>query len=561
MMREKIKQMIDDVLKEHLGNERSSDFSVAPPENPENGDYATNVAFATMRRFAKAIDVHVGEATWIQKEAKNPKTPRELAEKIAQWLKEKDPKLFDDVRVAGSGFINFHLSPTALYTDFKSILSEREKFGEINIGKDKKARVEYVSANPTGPIHIGNARGGPIGETISRVLEKAGYAVAREYYHNDAGTQVEKMGATIWYWYRTALGEEEQFPEGGYQGEYLREVADAALRTEGRSLDLGRITQFGLEYIYTENMEVAKMLGISFDHVIKESELLASGKTAAVVEELKEKGMVTEREGAWWFAPQDEFLEDRESVVVRSTGQPTYFASDIAYHKDKFTSGADLIINIFGSNHHGHVPKLQALTKIYGFDPAQFHVVLYQYVRVKRGTEVVKMSKRAGTYVTAKEVLDEVGPDALNFFLLMHAPSTHMDFDLELARERSQQNPVFYVQYAHARCASILRTAAEEKKVPGGDTALLKEKEELDLIKKMLQLPEVVEDTARDFQVHRLTRYVTDLARAFHHFYEKHRVITDDAALTASRLLLVQATQIVLANTSRLLSIDAPEKM
>lgn len=538
MMREKIRQCIKDAIREKYGDATVPDFSVAPPENLEHGDYATNVALL----LAKSLK----------------KNPMDVAQEIVAHLNTEHW----NAEVALPGFINFHLGLAVLHDGLKTVLLEKERFGAGDFGKGKSARVEYISANPTGPIHIGNARGGPIGEVIARVLEKSGYDVLREYIHNDAGTQVEKMGATLWYWYRTQLGEEEVFPEGGYQGEYLREVADAAIRTEGRSLDLGRITAFGLDYIYRENMDVARRLGISFDHVIKESELLSSGKTATVVEELKKKGVITEREGAQWFAPGDEFLEDRESVVVRSTGQPTYFASDIAYHKEKFTSDTDLVVNVFGSNHHGHVPKLQALTKMFGFNPAHFFVVLYQYVRVKRGSEVVKMSKRAGTYVTAQEVLDEVGPDALNFFLLTHAPSTHMDFDLDLAKERSQQNPVYYVQYAHARCASILRTAQDVQHEAHSTTLnLLKEKEELDLIKKMLHLPEVIADTAHDFQVQRVPHYALDLARVLHHFYEKHRVITDDAALTAARLALVAGVQIVLRNTLGLMHIDSPETM
>ncbi|MEK7541979.1 MAG: arginine--tRNA ligase [Patescibacteria group bacterium] len=430
MMREKIRLAISTAIREHYGAITVPDFSVAPPENPAHGDYATNVAMA----LAKAAQ----------------KNPMEIARELAARL---DTEQWS-VEVAAPGFINFYLKPEVLHDGLKTILAEGEAFGAVDFGKGKKARVEYVSANPTGPIHIGNARGGPIGETVARVLEKTGYEVLREYLHNDAGTQVEKMGATLWYWYSKALGEEGEFPEGGYQGEYLREVADRALRTEGRSLDQARLTAFGLDYVFRENIALAARLGISFDRIVKESELLASGKTAAAVEELKQKGVIKEREGAWWFAPADEFLEDRESVVIRSTGQPAYFASDIAYHKKKFTSGYDLVVNVFGSNHHGHVPKLQALTKIYGFDPARFTVVLYQYVRVKRGAEVVTMSKRAGTYITAQEVLDEVGPDSFNFFLLMQAPASHIDFDIALAREQSQQNPVYYVQYAHARCAA-----------------------------------------------------------------------------------------------------------
>jgi len=536
MIRSEILRIIAEFIHEKFPTDKPLDFSVAPPENPEHGDYASNAALILGKRLRK--------------------NPIEIGVQLSDTLSVSG---FSDTTVATPGFVNIHVPAHRLHDGLKTILSEKEKFGSLDFGKGKKARVEYISANPTGPIHIGNARGGPIGEVIARVLEKSGYKVLREYYHNDAGTQVEKMGATLRYWYHKQLGEEGEFPEGGYQGEYLREVADAALRIEGRSLDLTRLTAFGLDYIYNENMEVARRLGIAFDHVVKESALLASGQTLEAVEELKREGMVKEREGAQWFAPADEFLEDRESVVVRSTGQPTYFASDIAYHKQKFTSGYDLVVNVFGSNHHGHVPKLRALTQIYGFDAARFRVLLYQYVRVKRGAEVAKMSKRAGTYVTAKEVLDEVESDSFNFFLLMQAPSTHMDFDVELAREQSQKNPVYYAQYAHARTASILRNGAAY--LHEGDLSLLKEKEELDLIKKMLHLPEVVEDTAADFHVQRVPHYALDLARAFHHFYEKHRVITDDANLTTARLSLVRATQITLKNTLALMSIAAPEKM
>ena len=547
MMREKIDMAIAAALRVCVGISGDTDFSVAPPENPEHWDYATNVALL----LAKPLK----------------KNPMDVARTLELGMRNQE---LWTTEIVAPGFINFLLKPGVLHDGLKMILSEKETFGKVDFGKGKKARVEYVSANPTGPMHIGNARGGPIGEVIARVLEKSGYEVLREYIHNDAGTQVEKMGATLWYWYRKALGEEGEFPEGGYQGEYLGEVADAALRIEGRSLDLARLTTFGLDYIYRENMDVVHRMGIKFDLVRRESELLSFGKTAEAIEKIKQEGVTKEYDGALWFevAPLDQSIDQymvsgsQDTVVVRSTGQPTYFASDIAYHKEKFESGYDLVIDVFGSNHHGHVPKLQALTKIFGFDPTHFTVVLYQYVRVKRGAEVVKMSKRAGTYVTAKEVLDEVGADALNFFLLMHAPGTHMDFDLELAKQETQQNPVYYIQYAHARCASILKNAGIRNQELGiRDFDLLKEKEELDLIKKMLRIPEVIEDTAHDFQVQRIPHYALDLARAFHHFYETHRVITEDAPLTATRLELVRATQMTLKNTLALMSIDAPDKM
>lgn len=544
MLRAVIQDSIRSAIRARFGDADFPDFSVAPPENPAHGDYATNAALA----LAKALK----------------KDPMDIVAALAQELGVRNSEL-GKVEIAPPGFINFWLAPQALHEGVKTILEEGDGFGDLDLGKGKKARVEYVSANPTGPIHIGNARGGPIGETIARVLEKCGYEVLREYIHNDIGTQVEKMGATLWYWYQKALGEEGEFPEGGYQGEYLRDLADEALRIEGRSLTPEKLAQFGLKRVFGENMGLAQRMGIKFDLVVKESELVSSGKTAQAVEELKKKRVTKEGEGALWFAPADEFLKDRESVIIRSTGQPTYFASDIAYHKEKFSTGYDLVIDILGSNHHGHVPKLRALTKIFGFDPAQFVVILYQYVRVKRGAEVVKMSKRAGTYVTAKEVLDEVGPDSMIFFLLMNSASSHLDFDLELAREQSQKNPVYYVQYAHARCASIFRLAGNRgAQVPSSKfqvPELLNEREELQLIKYMLRFPEVVEDTARDYQVQRLPHYAVELARAFHNFYEQHRVIADDAELTQARLSLVRAAQIVLENTLALMAIAAPIKM
>ena len=550
-MRKEIKSFLAKVLTEKFVVESMPNFSVEIPENPEHGDYTTNAALV----LAKVLG----------------RKPMDIAEEISNKTQDTRYK----TQATPPGFINFFIPPEILYQELAGLLEKKNSYGNLDIGKNKKARVEYISANPTGPIHIGNARGGPMGETISRVLEKAGYKVLREYFHNDAGSQVEKMGETIWYWYKRELGEEIEFPEGGYQGEYPEELAKKVLEKLGRKLsknDLPRLTELGLEEIWEENQETIKKLGIEFDKVVKESSLQASGQTEKTIEELKNLGVAKKYEGALWFAPHDEFLEDREAVLVRSPvattscgtgrsgGQPTYFASDAAYHREKFKSGYDLVINILGSNHHGHVPRLKALAKIFGFDPEKFIAVLYQYVRVKRGEEIIKMSKRAGNFVTAREVLDEVGRDVFNFFVLLHSANSHIDFDLELAKKQSEENPVYYAQYAHARCSSILNKVKSLKfKVKNLD--LLKEKEELRLIKKLIQFPEVVEDTAKDFQVQRIPRYTLELAKIFHNFYEKHRVITDDESLTQARLNLVLATKIILGNTLCLLNVATPEKM
>jgi len=542
MIREMIRQQIRRVLEDKF-DVPLPDVGVELSDNFLHGDYASSVAFG----IAKTLN----------------RKPQEIAEEISSELK-KHTDVFLSVEPV-SGFINFRLASSLLYKELGEIMTRGEEYGASDFHKGQRARVEYISANPTGPLHIGNARGGPLGETIAKSLEKIGYEVLREYYHNDSGTQVEKMGETLWYWYEKLQGKETEFPEGGYKGDYLKELGEAALETHGKEMSRDVLTQFALDSIYKENFETIKKMGIRFDSFVKESELLQSGKTMAVVEKLKELGMAKEQEGALWFAPGDEFLGDREAVLVRSSGQPTYFASDAAYHMEKFTSGYDLVVTVLGSNHHGHIPKLQAIARASGFALENFQVPLYQYVRVKRGDEVLKMSKRAGTYVTAKEVLDEVGPDAFIFFLLMSAPNTHMDFDLELAKEQSQKNPVYYIQYAHARCASILKKAEESGLKPLNletlNFSFLKEPEELSIIKKMIQFPEVVEDTAHDFQVQRLPHYALELARIFHNFYEKHRVITESEDLTIARLNLVVAIQKILKGTLRLMGVEAPEVM
>jgi arginyl-tRNA synthetase len=529
--------LLAEQLQPVLGSDAIAVFDV--PDNEALGHYSTNVAFT----LAKERD----------------ETPLAIAEDIAQKLRGNT--IFSDVKAVAPGFVNIWVAPEVFYNEIDVIRSARDTYGSSTAHSGKKARIEYVSANPTGPIHIGNARGGPLGETLARTFQSQGYKVLREYIHNDVGSQVEKLTQSLWYWYQAQQGVTGEFPEDGYKGEYVREVAERAFRELGSDLresDLEKLTAFALKALLQENIEMLDTLGIHFDAIIKESELIRSGDTQSAIDELTQKGVTKENDGALWFAPKDDFLEDREAVLVRSTGEPTYFASDIAYHRQKFTSGYDIVIDVFGSGHHGHVPKLQALTKLFGFEN-DFSVLLYQNVRLKRGDELVKMSKRAGTYVTAQEVIEEVGVDSMIFFLLMHAPTSHMDFDLALAKERSIHNPVYYFQYAYVRAKSIL--SKSEGVANDVDLIALSSPQAMVLMRTLVQFPDVIARVARTYEVHRLAHYATDLARAFHAFYETSPVIGEKASVMHARLALVEASAVVCANLMKLLSISTPEKM
>lgn len=540
MIRDEIHKYIRAVLAEEC--EYALDFQ----DDNTKGHYATNCAFSAAKNTKKS--------------------PMEMAEVIAKKIMEDGEGFFLDVKAVRPGFVNMWIRPEVFIKEAVSAITDASEFGKNNLGKGKKVRVEYVSANPTGPMHIGNARGGPYGESLSRALEMSGYEVFREYLHNDIGGQIEKLGLTVWYWYEKLRGNETEFPEGGYQGTYIEEVARSAKESLGENLtqdSIPALTAFALDFVFRENNEILKKLGIRFDLIQKESELIKSGETQNAINELRAKRFLKESEGALWFAPNDEFLDDRESVVVRSNGKPTYFASDIAYHKKKFESGYDYVIDIFGSNHHGHVPKLQALTNIFGFDPKRFLVLLYQFVRVKKGKEVMKMSKRAGTYVTAKEVLEEVGADNMIFSLLSSAPSTHLDFDLDLAKEQSMKNPVYYVQYAYVRAENIIeKTGMKEIKNPeqvfSGSTL---SPHDIELIRRIVQFSEVVRDIAGDYEVHRVTRYAFEFARTFHNFYEHERVVGEAEEVFQTRLAIVFAARNAFQNLFRLIGISAPKKM
>lgn len=533
-------QILEDLKKtvKDLGYS-ATDILLSIPKNPQFGDYSTNIALQ-LAKLSKISD---------------KQTPKEIANKIIERMKSFDfaQDNFSEIKVAGGGFINFFINPHILAEDLQEILEKKENFGKSDIGKGKKARVEFVSANPTGPLHIGNARSGPLGDVLANVLENCGYQVLREFIDNNVGEQVKALGATI-----KAKKEGNMASQNQYQGSYIEELV-ANLEDDIESKSDEETGRLAVGQLHEEILADCHSMGIKFDLIVHESELRK--EVPEVLTLLKKRGVLKEKDGALWFAPNDEFLKDRETVVQKTDGNYTYFAADIVYHKIKFESGADLIIDIFGSNHHGHVPRLQAVVSSLGFDSNKLRVILYQYVRVKKGSDIVKMSKRAGNFITAREVLDEVGVDAFRFYLLRFAPQTHMDFDLELVKQHTSKNPVYYVQYAHARMVNILAKVKGDKG-NRGDIELLIHPRELDLIKHLLYLPDLVSEIASDLQVHKLTEYAVSLADYFHKFYESCPVLqAENEKLVKARLILVEAAKITLANTLKLLGTSAPKRM
>jgi arginyl-tRNA synthetase len=513
-----------------------SNFLVEKPKDSSHGDFSSNIAMSLAKELKK--------------------NPLELAKEIAAKLESPE---FAKIEAVAPGFINFYLSPKFLQSQVQNIIEKGDDYGSSTLGKGKKVSVEFVSANPTGPLHIGNARGGPLGDALANVFAKAGYKVIREYLHNDVGGQIDRLGEAIYFTIHPDQKAADY--EVQYQGEYIKELSTLVKdQLEDAQEDLSQAEfiekagKIAVELMLTEILKDCEQMGIKFDKVRKESDLRK--EVPEVLEKIRK--FIKLNEGAEWFAPADEFLKDRETVVKKSDGQFTYFASDIVYHDEKMTAN-DVVVDVLGANHSGHVPRLKAVVKALGFNPDNLRVTLYQWVRLKRGSEIVKMSKRAGNFVTAKEVLDEVGKDAFRFFLLTPRSQTHMDFDLELAKKKASDNPVFYVQYAYSRICSIFKKALALSST--ADLSLLTTLEEIELIRHLLKLPYLVEEAAKSLEVNPLTTYALEIATLFHKFYEKQMVISKDEKLTAARLSLLKATQITLKNTLSLLGVSAPEHM
>ena len=519
------------------------------PQRPEHGDYASSVPL----RLARAARM----------------SPLDIAGVIAERAREAAPAAVAAIEVAPPGFVNFRLADAWLAAQVDAVLEAGPAFGDVPLGGGRRVQVEFVSANPVGPIHVGNGRGLALGDTLARVLSAAGYDVQREYLVNDAGTQTATFAATLYARYQQLFGREVDIPEGGYPGEYMIDLArqikeergDSLLRPEGEPYP-EEIHDLGVEKMLALIRSDLEAMGVRYDNWFSERSLYRTSTYEKAMALLRERGYVAEREGAVWFV-SSALGDEKDNVLVRSSGQPTYFASDIAYHYDKFLQrGFDRVINIWGADHQGHVPRMKAAVAALGVDPERLTIIIYQLVTLKRGSEVVRLSKRAGEIITLREVVNEVGPDAARFNFVSRAADSHMDFDIELAKRQSAENPVYYVQYAHARIAGILAQAAERfPDYSGGDVSLLTHEAELALIRKMLRLPELVESIAKNLEPHPLPYYAMELATAFHDFYEKCRVLGEDEALSKARLKLVSAARITLARALGLMGMSAPERM
>lgn len=521
-------------------------FMVEVPREKMHGDFATNVAML------------------LSKEAKMP--PRQIAQIILDNLENLD-SWTEKTEIAGPGFINFYLGTDWLYQVLPQVINEDEDYGKSVFGQGQKIQVEFVSANPTGLLHMGNARGAALGDTLCNLLEAAGFDVTREFYINDAGNQIENFGKSLEARYFQLLGENVDFPEEGYHGEdiietvkhIIAEVGDKYLR-----VDSALRKEFLIQKALGEKINKIKNdlagFGVTYDVWFSEQSLHDSGAITRTIQELQEKDLVYEKEGALWLKTTL-FGEEKDEVIVRSNGISTYFAADIAYHKNKYERGFEKVINIWGADHHGHVARMKGAMQALGYDPDNLQVILMQLVRLFQGGEIVRMSKRSGQYITLSELIDEVGKDAARFFFVMRSPDSHLDFDLDLAKAESNDNPVYYVQYAHARICSILKAGAEQPDPDKADFTLLKETAELDLIRKIADLPEEIAEAAVGYEPHRLTYYAHDLASLFHSFYNSCHVLTDEEDLRKARLLLVDAARITLRNVLLLLGVSAPERM
>ena len=531
------------------------DIEIDRPNNPEHGDFATNLPL----RLARAARAN----------------PMQLAQLIAERI-EPGPEIAS-LEPAPPGFINFKLSDEWLQQQVETVIAAGVGFGAAEVGAGRKVMVEFVSVNPTGPVHVGHTRGAVLGSALANTMQAAGYEVTREYYINDAGSQMEAFYRSVWARYQQALGREAQMPENGYQGDYIADIAGEIIETEGPGLlelaepaAIRRVGDIAREKMVELIRDDLDAIGVNFDNWFSERWLFQNGDTHAsdydrAMARLREGGHLAERSGALWFN-SIALGDDRDNVVVRSSGEPTYFASDIAYHYNKFSGrGFDRVIDIWGADHQGHVPRMKAAVSALGVEPENLTVLISQMVTLKRGDETVRASKRTGDFVTLRELVDEVGVDACRYFFLSRAASTQMEFDLELATRESSENPVYYVQYAHARNASILSLAAERGiDFSGGDVSLLTHPNELALIRTMLRLSELIVQVAEHLEPHHLPHYAMELATAFHHFYETCRVISanpEDNELTLARLKLVAAAQVVFRRTLALMGMSAPERM
>ncbi|WP_145950239.1 arginine--tRNA ligase [Paenibacillus sp. Y412MC10] len=520
------------------------------PKDKSHGDLATNAAMQ-LTRIAK-------------------KNPRQIAEAILEHIDVKKASI-EKAEIAGPGFINFTLNKSYLYPVIEQVYTQGKDYGRVQLGQGQRVQVEFVSANPTGSLHLGHARGAAVGDALCNILDFAGYEVTREYYINDAGNQVENLCKSIEARYLQALGQDAEMPEDGYHGEDIKGFAKDLVAEKGDSLlsmDPGERTAFFRSYGLEKELGKIKRdlarFRVHFDEWFSETSLYEKGLVEASLDELKAKGQVYEQDGATWLRTT-EYGDDKDRVLVKNDGTYTYLTPDIAYHRDKYNRGYDRMINIWGADHHGYIPRMKAAMQAIGNDPDKLTVLIAQMVSLFQNGEKVKMSKRTGKAVTMEDLMEEVGIDAIRYFFTMRSMDSHLDFDMDLAISTSNENPVFYVQYAHARICSIYRQAEEQGvallPLSEVDLTVLNTEHEYDLLRKIGELPEEIATAAAGYAPHRMIRYVYDLASLFHSYYKAQRVITEDAAQTQARFALLGAVRTVIANVLRIVGVSAPEKM
>ncbi len=550
---------IRDILTEALRSAQASgalpavaveEVTVERPQNPEHGDFASSTPLKLARVMRR--------------------NPFDIAEAIASSTVVGE--MLSSAEAVRPGFVNLRLNPAWLAGQVEEIRLAGDSFGSVEDGRGARVQVEFVSVNPTGPIHVGHGRGAVFGSSLANVLQAAGYEVRREYYINDAGNQMDKFNRSVYARYVQAAGGAAELPEDGYAGDYLIDLA-AELREEfgDTYLDMdedravSEIGDIGMGRMIDAIREDMERIEVHYDEWFSERSLYENDRFETAMGLLEDKGLTVEREGATWFATT-KLGDEKDKVLIRATGAPTYFASDVAYHYDKFlVRGFDRVINVWGADHQGQVPFMRQLADVLGVSRESLVLLIYQLVTLKSAGEAVRFSKRAGQIVTLRDLVEEVGADACRFFFLQRAPESQMEFDIELAKEQSDKNPVYYIQYAHARIASILRLADDRGiDFSGGDVSLLTHEAELSLVRAMLRLPELVSMMARSLEPHHLTYYSMDLATEFHNFYQQCRVVSsdpDDMDITTARLKLAEATKNVLARCLTLMGMTAPETM
>ena len=552
-MKTAIQTIIQDALEKarQAGELELSPFPeivVEKPKDEKMGDFSTNVAM-----------------TMAKSERKNPKV---IAESVARYLENGD---LSQVEVAGPGFINLKMSHEFFLQRLKNAVKQGNDFGQSDVGQGTKVMIEFVSANPTGPLHVGHGRGAAVGDALARILRKAGYDLSTEYYINDVGNQMNFLGRSTWLRYRELLGEAIEFPDDHYRGEYIKDIANEIVEQQGDKFlnkpeeeCLPFFRKYAKDTILKGIEKDLAEFRVTFDNWFSEQSLYEDNSVEKAIEWLKGKGHIYEKDGAVWLK-SSAFDDDKDRVIVKQSGEKTYFCSDIAYHQNKIGRGFEKLVNLMGADHHGYVPRMEAVLEAMGYDKKIFKILLVQFVSLLRAGEKVSMSTRSGEFETLTDVVNEVGVDAARYYFLMRSSDTHLDFDLELAKKETPDNPVFYIQYAHARICSIFRTA-EEKGVAWNrsdevNLAPLVDEEEFAIIRAILAFPEVVEKSARAMEVHRISHYLLDMVSRFHGYYSRHRVVSDDKALTLARLFLLDAIRITIRNGFELMGISAPEKM